>query len=217
MKKFLLALSLLLTLLIPAKRAFADYDVSSTKRDKGVWVRGIINGPVGISTNVILVDLSDTVNWPHKDPTGEIRIDNINLEFDKPAASSGTIKIGVVTSVLGLSSSTIVPSSGTITWFFGRSLSSATTNADMLDPFNLENGAIRCRVNPDPRAGFGYAGKTPYILSNDTENFINTSQMLTLAGSTIPAIGDIVVQVNNSSTVDGLRAIVGMLYHSIPR
>ena len=46
----------------------------------------------------VLIDLSDTVNWPHE-PGNGIDISYMSLQVDKPANALGRFQVGVVTRV----------------------------------------------------------------------------------------------------------------------
>lgn len=55
---------------------------TNTEREKGVWA-ALVGSQSGIVTNYFgLVDLSDTVNWPH-DSTGRLDISFVRLSVDK--------------------------------------------------------------------------------------------------------------------------------------
>src|SRR6185436_1218852 len=99
----LIAAALLLGALKPAN-AWIFQEVP----DKAVVVHSSVTVAAAVtSTNSILVDLSDTVNYPHKE-TGELNLDSIRVDIDKIAASTCTVKIGVVNYV--------DTSTGSVTW-----------------------------------------------------------------------------------------------------
>lgn len=140
-----------------------------------------------LSTTTILIDLSDTTNWPHKQ-TREINISSIRLEVDKLAASSGTVRIGVVT----LSSST----AGFVSWFFIKDFKNNASNGDN-DIFRIyAPNFIRTRVEGGTA---GTEGTTPYLaVSPSAKTTASTVYQSDVALPTLldtnvaPARGDIV-------------------------
>ena len=68
---------------------------------------------VAADTGYILVDLSDSTNYPHT-ATGRIRLYSLtlDLEFNTDGTGTGTLMIGVVTEVDG--------TNGSVDWFWAR-------------------------------------------------------------------------------------------------
>jgi len=157
------------------------------------------------STSTLVIDLSDTTNWPHKD-TGEINISSIRVDIDKVAASTVTVKLGVVNFV--------DTSTGSVTWFYSRGFAKNVSNTDVLDFQSYGRLFRRLRANSEGRVT---NGSTPYLLSNDTTDGSTTYQIDVALpspnGNTKPGRGDIVMQV----TKDGSNIAVlniEILYHS---
>lgn len=145
------------------------------------------------STDTVLIDLSDTTNWPHKD-TGAINITSIRIDTDKVAASTASVRIGVVNFVDS--------STGSVTWFTGKE---GDLNASYVDesPFlNLTPCFYKCRVNNN---GASVDGSTPYLFSNFKTSGSTIFQTdvvlpsLATSGSSAPGVGDIVAQIDKTS------------------
>jgi len=170
------------------------------------------------STSTVLIDLSDTTNWPPKDPTnsanGYITIDGIRLTMDKLGSSTATVKVGVATYV--------DYSSGTVTWFYSHEdlvNTSSGTPVDSITNYGLY--PLRCIVYPSTTQS---AGKTPYILSNDqilqadTNVTVYKSSNTFLpspapSGFTTPGIGDIVMDIYKS-VAGAVTVGIEIFYHT---
>lgn len=166
------------------------------------------------STNTILIDLSDTTNYPHKE-TGELQISYVTISADHPAVSTGSIKLGVVNMVN--------VSSGSVTWFVNFDLEKSTATA-FTRTYTIASPAFyRLRVNSQGQTDSGStaSGLTPYIISNDktTESTAYQSDVVltTVAGTNVaPAVGDIILQVNKEPT-NSWNVDVEVFYNSKPR
>jgi hypothetical protein len=143
------------------------------------------------STAVVVIDLSNTTSWPHKE-TGEIIIDSIRYDVDKVAASTGSVKVGVITYINA--------STGTVTWFLNREFEKNVSNTQISAIQAYTEFPVRCRV--DPLTPF--TGSTPYILSNETTTGSTTYQsdvnLPSPVGNTSPGVGDIVFAVTKDPT-----------------
>lgn len=194
MKKIILALA---AMFFTSLAHAAPYD--SIFRDNAVQV--IYTSPgITTSTAAIIIDLSDTTNWPHKQ-TGSIDIATIWVDFDKIGTSTCTVKIGVVTAVDS--------SSGTVTYFW---VANSTMNHVSTPGVNSPelNGLIRAKVSS--------AGTTPFILSNNkhtSSTLYQTDVTLPTANGTyvVPAAGDIVLFVDGNA-VTNTTVTVHLLYSS---
>ncbi len=124
--------------------------------DKTMTIHYRLNVAANISTSTVLIDLSNTTTWPHKD-TGEIDISSVKVEFDKLAASTATAKIGIANYV-GYST-------GSVTWFYAKENNLNVSNADIGDPLHVEPCFIRARAVPASTVDTD--GGTPYILSSE--------------------------------------------------
>lgn len=205
-KPFQSALLLAGLCVIPLARAQASIfgDIS----DKDVMVNYRLAVAATISTAAIVIDLSDTTNWPHKE-TGELNISAFRIDVDKTAASTDTVKIGVVNFVDS--------STGSVTWVETLEGTSNVSNTNVTEVLNFAPNYLRLRVNPN---GPQTDGLTPFILSNDTTGGSTTYQTdvnlpSAFSAATKPGVGDLVV-----SVVNGAAAIVvniQVLYHSNSR
>jgi len=178
--------------------------------DKAVTVHYRL--PVGpsVSTNTILIDLNDTTNFPHKE-TGELNLDYIRLGIDKLAASTGTVKLGIVNMVN--------VTTGSVTWMWSVEFSTNASNTNIQENTNLLPVFLKCRVNPASTADID--GSTPYILSNDKTTQSTTYQtdvaLPTPVGNAFPGVGDILLQVVNKDNVSAIIVTVDAIYHSNAR
>lgn len=195
MKKIILTL---LALAFSSPLYAAGFD--TVFRDNAVEV--IYTSPaVTTSTAAIVVDLSNTTNWPHRN-TGSIDVAGIWVDFDRTGTSTSTVKVGVVNAVDS--------SSGTITYFW---VSNNTTNhAATPGPTTptLGGSLIRALVSSN--------GTTPYILSNNkhtASTLYQTDVTLPTANGTFvaPAAGDIVIFIDGNAT-NAVTATVHLLYSS---
>jgi hypothetical protein len=192
MKKTILALA---ALLCTSMAHAAPYD--STFRDDSVEV--VYTSPAVVtSTAALIVDLSDTTNWPHK-KTSSINVVGVWVDFDKAGASTDTVKVGVVTN--------IDASSGTVKWFYvaGNTANHVSTPGPVSP---VISGLIRTKVS---------SNATPFILTNNVSSqstLFQTDVTLPTANSTFvaPAIGDIVAFIEGGGTAATLTATIHLIY-----
>lgn len=212
MKKLLLGFLVLVGLSV--KSHAVSMNTEDLNRDFCARYRIAIASTSAItSTSTILVDLSDTINWPHKE-SGYAVVDGIRLDVDKAAASTSTIKIGVLTYVDS--------SSGTVTWFYSTENLLNVSNTDNDTISNNGLYPLRCMVY---RSTVQNAGTTPYIVSNDKiaigdsnatvyRSSSTANLMTTTAGTFVaPDLGDIVMdiyKVGNTAITVGIE----LFYHT---
>jgi len=162
-----------------------------------------------VSTSAIIIDLSDTTNWPHSDE-GEIQVNWLRVSVDKLAASSATVKIGVVNFVNS--------STGSVTWFHSVSSLHNLSNTNVGGAIDLQPSWISLKAIP----GVLTEGITPYVLSNDTTEGSTTYQddvtlPTTLGTYTAPGVGDIVVALTKPGVASTAIFTIEILYHVIRR
>lgn len=205
MKKYLLSLLLLVGL-----ASFAKADSFFGGEDKLYMVHystSLIAAT--ISTDTILIDLSDTVNWPHKE-TGEIQIQSISVVIDKVAASTGSVKIGVV--------NTVNSSTGSVSWIKDFQTRNNLSNSAIIKFDRVDPTYYRCRVNSQ---GLSADGLTPYFLTNDktvaSTTFQNDVALSTTFGPGVfPATGDIILEINKDAS-NAWNVDIEVSYNSKPR
>jgi len=161
------------------------------------------------STSAVVIDLSDSTNWPHSE-TGEIRVSWLKVSLDKAAASTETIKLGVVNFVNA--------STGTVTWFYSLPSGYNVSNTNVVDTINYAPAWLNLRVNP---ANQDDAGTTPYILSNDKTDGSTTYQNdvslpTTYGTDAAPGYGDVILYVDNSDAKD-INVTVEIIYQTKKR
>lgn len=167
------------------------------------------NAAVSVSTQIVLIDLSDTVNYPHANGN-EMAISKVFSNFISAPGptniSSGTIQMGVVTYVGN--------STGTVEWFASYpyfTTSTTTVNFDdLVAPSYMRTNVARV-VNGD--------GSTRYIgtnnISSGSSSYAIAGQLPTsLGGSAAPAIGDIILNINiGSGSV--IRLVMDVYYAGV--
>jgi hypothetical protein len=192
----------------------AHADLFDYVRDKAVAVHYSNSIAAAVtSTSAVLIDLSDTVNWPHKD-NGAINISSIRVGFDKAAASTATVRIGVVNFVN--------TSTGSVTWFYKSSndLNVSNTDVDQFDSYG--EGFLRTKIVPVnvTSAGVYSDGKTPYIASNE----ITTGSTVYQTDVVLPSLlstgsasgqGDIVIEITKGVVAVNLQ--IEIVYFSDKR
>lgn len=172
-----------------------------------VWIH-YRSPSVTVSTVAVIVDLSDTVNWPHKTARAA-RVLGWRAEVDGVAAGTSTIKLGVVTDI-GLTT-------GTVNWFYTKSLTLNVSGTTKLDPIMLMPAEVNTMVT---------ANQTPYILgsentiasSADAILFQSTTTLPSARGNNVvvaPAIGDVVMEVVGGGA-NAVLATLDLLYLTIP-
>lgn len=182
--------------------ALATADVLRSSKEEPVLVKFDAN--VRISSSIILIDLSSTSMtggiFPHMNK-GSINIFEPSVTVDKfSAASSGTVRLGVLT--------TVNAATGTVTWFY----SATPSNLSEIAP--LDTWAYRTRVDRN--------AATPFILSSTKTVASTTYQNDTgLAGlstnDATPEVGDIILEITNGGqNVGPLKVNVGIKYNSEP-
>lgn len=194
MKKWL---SLLFLLSFPA---LAKADIIKSSLEEPVLVR-LSTQSIVTSTNIILVDLSSTTVYPHKN-TGFLNVVGIRLDVAKVAASSGTIKLGVVYR--------IDQSSGDVKWFYSYDFSKSAAGTEIIDRPKEDFFFYRLKVGSD--------NSTPYLLTNDktefSTNFQNDVALLTPTGSYVNTDkGDIILSFTNSGS-NAMNLTIDLLYNS---
>lgn len=225
MRKFLVLFSVLVLFILP-KNVHALVTDEGVTREKTVVLHFTTAVPVNTSLSgttvprpmlVDLISLSTTSGlFPHKD-TGEIDISHFNFNLDKPAASTGTVRLGVITMVS--------PSTGSVSFFYSFSFQKNVSNNGLPIPMNQTPSFVRCRVNSGmvSTTNFLVDGLTPYILTNETRSgsglYASTNSVPSpiSAGAVLPRVGDIVLEYNNFDAANTIPLNVDIWYHSEPR
>lgn len=178
--------------------------------DKCVSVTYRLPVAANVSTAAIVVDLSDTVNFPHK-LNGVLNISSIGIEIDKAAASTTTVKLGVINYVNS--------STGSVTWFrkVEGNLSVSNTNVETFRTYtpNFLKLRVERATLPDQD------GATPFLISNDItsgstiyQTDVNLPSPI-LAGGSPAGTGDLVLSVVNGA--GAVTVTVEVQYHADKR
>ena len=176
--------------------------VTSTERERNVYAV-VHDDAVGTgNTDWILVDLDDTVNFPHDD-SGRIDISAINVHLAQDSGNpEGEFEIGVITRIDGVDSD--------ICWAFAVDFN-LPVNIDIREDFNFAPSQLKFEVS---------GGDTTRIISDYkvlNDSSINTGVSMNSprgAGTVTPAVGDIVLRVTNGAGV--LKMFCGVMYHGEP-
>lgn len=138
------------------------------------------------SSWAVLIDLSDTVNWPHKQ-TGAIDLSSVSLQVDKPNATTGSLSLAVVTRVDNTSAD--------VTIVRGLSFSNASENS-LLRVANFYPFNIRCDV---------IDGTMPFFPTN-TKILATTDVQADVAldshrgaATVFPEVGDILIRFSHTA------------------
>ena len=213
MKKFLFSLFVVGFLFGPRWAMAAP--VEADLRSKTVQLHCAITPTANSSSHTVLIDLSSSTVWPN--PTGQtgyVNITGIRASVDKLAASTATVKLGVVTYVNA--------SSGTVKYFFDL-LNSKNVSNTLNGVVSQTDNSFRClKVIPGTNSNV-LNGTTPFLISNDllsSSTAIQTDVALTAintanggAGTTYPGLGDIVLSVVNSDGANTINVTVDLMYH----
>lgn len=182
--------------------------VTPYKAEDAVWARYKTPTAVTNSTAVLVIDLSDTTNYPHR-TRDAADIMAVDIQVDQVAAGTSTVKLGVVTSVNA--------SSGTVSWFYD--------NANSLNVSNTQNSRRGAWLPSSIRAEV-VNGATPYLITRERTAitpvagqpllYQNDIPLFSPRGvSVAPAVGDIVAEIQAGAT-NGAIVDIGVLYNSRP-
>ncbi len=154
------------------------------------------------TTNYILIDLTDTTNWPHKE-TGEISITSVYASMDKVAASTSSIRIGVLTHVN--------TSSGSVIWITPMYSAINASNTNVVFQYDYRDTGINARVRPNSNVILN--GSTPYISTNDntlgSTHYQSDLVLNTSIGTTaIPKEGDIILEIQKGAAAINFNVVV---------
>ena len=186
----------------------------SDLRSKTMVVHSTFTLAVNVTTNVVLVDLSDTVNFPH-DETGYINITGIKVQFDKLAASTCSVRLGVVTHVNA--------STGSVKYFYEMSTLGNVNNTNIYQSAWTDN-QFRC-LKVIPSTTQDTEGSTPYLTSNSEmrgstifQNDVNLPSFYSWpVSNSSPGVGDIIATARNLSASATIVVNIDLLYHSDSR
>jgi len=137
------------------------------------------------STSVVLIDLSDTTNFPHKE-TDRLYIHSICVDIDKVAATTTTVKVGVV--------NYIDASSSTVTWFkiVGQDLNVSNTNpkpcTEYLAPLDM-------RITAGASITEGAVDNAKSNQTTNSTTFKTDVRLPSTNGNIYPGLGDIVATI----------------------
>jgi len=215
MKKLLVGILVLFSL---SKFAHAGIEDEGVVREKTVVVHlsTTITMSAVTPAQFCMIRLASNT-WPHQylDPMdrGEIDISNIVVDMDKAAASTATVRLGVVTYT--------GPSTGTVNFFYNLNSSRNVSNTTNNPQVNPTQAFYRCKVYATPAAStntYSTSGYTPFIATNETSTGSNlyyssapfNTPLVTNSTTTISQ-GDIVMEVWGSGI---MNLLVDVWYHA---
>lgn len=170
--------------------------VTETERETNVAVSLAGSQAVADTRFYGLIDISDTVNWPHN-KEGFVHVSFIRLTTDKAPSARGTIAIGIITRIDATNADVSYVSN--LSFLENDSVSSsvvANLSPSQLK-LNVENGTLKYT-----KAG---VSETTALLQSDTP--------LSYAFTFTPAVGDIVMKIV-TTTGGALNWTAGLLYHT---
>jgi hypothetical protein len=153
-------------------------------------------------TDFVLVDLDDTVNFPHA-ATGRIDISTINMHLSQSSGNpDGEFIMGVITRIDGTDAD--------INWAFGVDFN-LPSNTNIRQDFNFAPSQLKFEVD---------AGDTTRIITNykaTNDSAFNTATPMPSprgAATVTPAVGDVVCRLTNNA--GALKFFLGVMYHGEP-
>jgi hypothetical protein len=167
-----------------------------TERERDVFTNhGVLN--LSATIYAILVDKSDTVNWPH-DETGRIDISALYVAVYRDSTATGAIRVGVITAVSG--------SSASVAWAMGLRFDKSNEQHIVRDR-HWTPSQLKCAV---------VDGATPHMLVTTETGIsaINTATPLASprgAATVTPAVGDIIIHYERGAGT--YNASVACFYH----
>ena len=159
-----------------------DREQYTTSAIADLHVRALLNKTgIGSTTYAIMVDKSDTTNFPHGD-TGRIDVSHLKFALELASNSVGTVKLGVITRIDG-------------------------TDADISYAFDVpfeKSGTRRIlSINNFSPAQLKLDTANTYLITNDEETgvtAVNTGITLDSPnGNITPGLGDIIVKYGKTS------------------
>lgn len=156
---------------------------------------------VAASTPYVLIDLSDTTNFPHSN-TNWLNVLGLVLNAEKGSDGVYDVWIGIVTENDA--------TDGTAEWFQVLHLESVLNPTDSTDRFHASVDLTLGGANPDGVNCKVTSGATPYLVTNQSQaanaNWQNDTDRASPAGSTTKVgVGDVVVwieEVSGTGTLD---------------
>ena len=177
----------------------SDRELFVTSSATELDVRAVLAPVTGITSTTyrILVDLSDTTNFPH-DQTGRIDITQLKSVVDPASNTVGVVKFGVITRIDGTDAD--------ITW--GWTIPFGKNPARILTITNFNPSQMKFQIS---------GGSTTKIISNETSSSVtavNTGATLgSPNGNITPGLGDVIVGFFHTSG-SAWDAQVSCFYHS---
>lgn len=172
--------------------------ITETERERNVLARYVETG-INSTRYAALIDLSDTTNFKH-DQTGRVDISAISMGVDRSNTATGTVKFGVITRIDGTNAD--------ISYFTGLLFTNGTNDLQISRDLILSPSQLKCGVS---------GGALTRMVTNDVETAVaavNTGITLNSPRGTstvTPAVGDIVIKMENTAGTYGLRCMA--LYH----
>jgi len=182
--------------------------VFDTLRGDTGWIKYDLAVAADVSTHTVLIDISSTTVWPHS-IDGYVLISKLRISIDKAAASTETVKVGVVNFVNA--------STGSVSWFYESPSETEVSNGKVLDEINFEDGELlRTKIKPAVNLS-SWKGTPVFFLTNDeTTNSTIYQTDVNLPspnsiGYTSPGFQDIVMNVSNGTGAISLSVYIEYL------
>lgn len=181
-----------------ATSADGELQITSIEQEKNN-LAAYTKQDVSATTYAVLVDLSDTTNWPH-DATGRADLSYVSFQVDRASSTVGRLSLGVITRVDGTDADVV---------FFRGLIFQHGTETFLERAENFAPSQIKCGVS---------GGATTHLLVAETTGIaaINTATPLDspLGTATVtPAPGDLVVRFQHDNG-GAWTGAVSVLYHA---
>lgn len=171
--------------------------ITETERERDTFVAYTV-ADVSASGYAILIDLSDTTNFPH-DRTGRIDLSAVYISVDRDSTATGRVRVGVITRVDGTNAD--------ITYVQGVNFAKSDERTILRDR-RFSPSQIKLGVT---------GGVATRVLSSGAETnvaAVNTATPLASprgAGTVTPAVGDVIL--NYERTAGSYNLAVSATYH----
>ena len=156
------------------------------------------------ATSTVLVDLSDTTNFPHK-LTGNIEVAQIRIEWDATTTATTSLRFGLI------ASSSVTQALNDIFWFDNARFNTETANVTTRESrkskvINYAPGVLKLNVSGGVPSAFLTNEKqllsSTFATSTKLSSPLGVSDVTTNASVLVnPAVGDLLMQVSEQSGI----------------
>lgn len=181
----------------PSTSADNELLVTTKESQRAHFVALSIND-IGATEYGILIDLSDTANYPHNN-TGHVNLSAVYINVDRPGSSVGLVQLGVITRIDGTDAD--------IAFVQGVGFEKGSETIINRDRLFSPNRMV-CRVESGALTDVA----TSFITLNDAAVNTGVSLPNALGGTSTPEVGDIIVKFSSLSGGDYDAAFSGFYF-----